>query len=246
VIWAARRVRYELSMNGIVFRSTNGGLTYTNVTNNLPDTLYYTSLEVNPNNSNEAVVCMAGFSAGRKVFKTTDGGNSWTNISYNLPNLPVNCVKYIPLSGQLIVATDIGIYVLNSGAVTWTNYSLGLPNVIVSDIEMNPALNKLYVATFGRGIWSTDLATITGLQQAEKIKTPEFSVYPSVNKGSFIVETETSGRDHLEIFDVMGRKVYTSELQNNKTEISLKLLPGAYYLRLEKEGISGVKKMVVE
>jgi photosystem II stability/assembly factor-like uncharacterized protein len=246
VIWAARRVRYELNMNGIVFRSTNGGLSYTNVTNNLPDSLYYTSLEINPSNSNEAVICMAGFSAGRKVFKTTNGGASWTNISYNLPNLPVNNVKYIPMSGQLVVATDIGVYVLNNGAVNWTNYSLGLPNVIVTDIELNPALNKLYVSTFGRGIWGTDLAMITGLQQSEKIKTAEFSVYPSVNKGSFTLETEISGKNHLEIFDVMGRKVYVSDIQNSKTEISLKLLPGTYYLRLEKEGISGVKKIVVE
>jgi hypothetical protein len=239
-------VRYELGMNGIVFKSTNGGLSYTNITNNLPDTLYYTDIEINPTNSNEVVVCMAGFSAGRKVFKTTDGGSSWTNISYNLPNLPVNCIKYIPVSGQLIVATDIGVYVLNNGAVSWANYSLGLPNVIVSDIEVNPALNKLYVSTFGRGIWVTDLAMITALQQSVKIKTSEFSVYPSVNKGSFTVETETNGKSHLEIFDVMGKKIYDSEIQNSKIEISLKLLPGTYYLRLEKEGISGVKKIIVE
>jgi hypothetical protein len=99
-------------------------------------------------NANTVYVCMAGFSSGNKVYRTTNAGANWTNISYNLPNIPVNCIKQIPGTSNIMVATDLGVYTLSGSATTWVNNSFGLPNVIVSDIEFNPALNKAYVSTF--------------------------------------------------------------------------------------------------
>ncbi len=247
VIYATRRVRYEYGLNGIVIKSTNGGATFTNITNNLPDTLYYTGIEVSETNSNEAVVCMAGFVTGCKVFKTTNGGASWTNISYNLPNLPVNCIKYVPISGQIMVATDIGVYILNPLSTNWTSYSLGLPNVIVSDIEFNQPLNKVYVSTFGRGIWESSLSTVTALQTKSVLQTVNFNAYPSINNGEFVVDLPTiESSNLLEIVDVMGRLVYTAKLTQNKTNIKLNVPSGTYYLKLENKTNLGVRKIVVE
>ncbi len=247
VIYACRRVRYELNTKGMVFRTTNGGSTFSNITSNLPDTLYYTGIEASPSNSNEAVVCMAGFAAGCKVFKTTNGGTSWTNISYNLPNIPVNCIKYTPSSGQLLVATDLGVYVLNTGSTSWYSYSQGLPNVIVSDIEFNQAMNKIYISTFGRGIWETSLSLISGIDKNELFKTLDFSVYPSVNTGIFSLELpELNSKTRLTVFDISGRTVYSADLKENKTEIKLAVLPGTYYVRAENEKSMGVRKVIVE
>jgi photosystem II stability/assembly factor-like uncharacterized protein len=247
VIYAARRVRYEYNLKGIVFYSTNGGSTFTNITNNLPDTLYYTGIEASPTNSNEAVVCMAGFTGGCKVFKTTTSGTSWINISYNLPNIPVNCIKYIPGTGQLMVATDLGVYILNNSTNTWNSYSQGLPNVIISDIEFNPALNKIYVSTFGRGIWETSLGLISGLSTNEMSKTLDFSAYPSINPGVFFVEVPgVDIRTQLTIFNVSGRQVYSCALKENKTEVTLHVLPGTYYLKAQNEKSLGVRKIIVQ
>ena len=246
VIYAARRVRYEFNLKGIVFRSVNGGTSFVNITNNLPDTLYYTSMDASPTNSNEACVTMAGFASGCKVFKTTDGGASWSNISYNLPNIPVNCVKYVPGTGQIMIATDLGVYLLTSGATSWSSYSQGLPNVIVSDIEFNSALNKIYISTFGRGIWETSLALIAGLQENKFVKPLDFKVYPSVNNGTFFIELESFLKNHIDIFDVSGRTVYSSIPKENKNEIRLQTLPGTYYIRVENEKSLGVKKIIVE
>jgi len=246
VIYAARRVRYQNNLNGIVFRTTNGGASFVNITNNLPDTLYYTGIEASPTNSNEACVCMAGFANNCKVFRTTNGGASWTNISYNLPNVPVNCIKYIPGTGQIIAATDLGVYVLNSGTPIWSNYSMGLPNVIVSDIEFNPALNKIYVSTFGRGIWETSLSLISGLNENGPSRPLDFKLYPSVNTGSFLIELEDFVKTRIDVFDVSGRTVYSSIPKENKNSVNLQVLPGTYYIRVSNEKNLGVKKIVVE
>jgi photosystem II stability/assembly factor-like uncharacterized protein len=247
VIYATRRVRYEMNLKGIVIRSINGGSSFTKITSNLPDSLYYTGIEASPSNSNEAVVCMAGFANGIKVFKTTDGGTSWTNISFNLPNVPVNCIKYIPSGNKLMVACDVGVYVLNSGASSWTSYSQGLPNVIVSDIEFNPSLNKVYISTFGRGIWETNLSILTGIQEQYSINILEYAVYPSVNNGNFTVQIIAVNPDsELTIYDVSGKIIHSSLLKENETNFSLSVLPGIYFIKVESNGRMGVKKIIVE
>ncbi len=246
VIYAARRVRYELGLNGIVFKSTNGGVSFTNITNNLPDTLYYTGIEVSETSSNEAVVCMAGFVGGCKVFKTTNGGANWTNISYNLPNLPVNSIKYVPGSGQLMVATDIGIYILNPSTTNWVNYSIGLPNVIVSDIEFNPALNKVYISTFGRGIWESSISNVTSIKQNSSQLALDFSVYPSVGNGEFSIEAPTIENSYLvKVIDVMGKIIFSTKLIEPKTNLKINAPTGTYYVKLENKSNFGVKKIVI-
>lgn len=252
VVYAARRVRYELGIKGMVFRTINGGTSFTNITSNLPDSLFYTGIEISDTNHDEAVVCMAGFSAGYKVYKTTNGGVSWINLSYNLPNIPVNCIKYIPGTAKIVVATDLGLYILDNGTTSWYTYSAGLPNVIISDIEFNPVLNKVYVSTFGRGIWETSLSQMAGTAfngvGLNELKTGiNFNLFPTLNTGQFTVELEdlTKARQ-LDIIDVNGRVVYSEVVNKNITQIQVELLPGAYYVRLAgKEGV-GVKRMLVE
>ncbi len=246
VLYAAKRVRYEMGYSGAVYKSTNGGGTWTNVTPGLPDSLFYTGLEVNETNSNIAYITMAGFSLGRKVYMTSNGGASWTNISYNLPNIPVNCIKQIPGTGNLIVATDLGVYTLGAGQTTWVNNSLGLPNVIISDIEFNVALNKTYVSTFGRGIWETSYSIITDLAEQKTNALMHFNLYPAPNNGSFTLSFDNGDEKLLEVIDVMGRIVYTQKTKEEKLMLNLNLAPGAYYARTTSGNKLGVKKFIVE
>ncbi len=246
VVYAARRVRYEIPAPGFLFKTTNGGGSFTNVTNNLPDSLYYTGIEVDATNPNTAYVSLAGFSLGRKVYMTTNGGTSWTNISYNLPNIPVNCIKQLPNTKTMMVATDLGIYTLAFGATSWVNNSMGLPNVIISDIEFNLALNKIYVSTFGRGIWETSYSIFTNLTKQEKVSF-NYKLYPSVNDGKFTLEFDGGGTKKIEVIDIMGRVVHSVTSDQANLDLSLQLLPGAYFVKAT-EGTHklSVKRFVVQ
>jgi photosystem II stability/assembly factor-like uncharacterized protein len=245
VLFAARRVRYELAIPGAVFKTSNGGASWFDVTAGLPDSLYYTGIEIDQANANTVYICMAGFSNGNKVYKTTNAGATWTNISYNLPNLPVNCIKQIPGTNNLVVTTDVGIYTLAGSATTWVNNSFGLPNVILSDIEFNVVLNKAYVATFGRGIWETTLSTLTGLSGVQD-NVLQFNLYPSVNSGEFSIIASTPAEKSVEIIDVMGRTVYAQKTTEEKVNITLKLASGTYYAKIIAGEKAGVKQFVVQ
>lgn len=245
VLYAARRVRYENGLNGIIFKTIDGGITFTNITNNLPDSLYYTSIEINETNENIAYVSMAGFTTNNKVFTTIDGGATWQNISYNLPNLPVNCIKQIPGTNNLMIATDIGVYILYSGTTFWVNYSFGLPNVIVSDIEFNSALNKVYLSTFGRGIWETTITSLVNIKEPLK-NNFNYQLFPTVNYGNFSIVFDNQNEKVIDVIDVMGKTVYTQKTNLDKLKLSLNLSSGIYYIRASFNQKFAVKQMIVE
>lgn len=250
VIYAAKRVHYEYNEPGVLYKTTNGGASWTNITAGLPDSLYYTSVEISETDPNTAYVTMAQFSTGNKVFRTTDSGSTWQNISYNLPNIPVNCIKYIPSANNVMIATDLGVYLLDAANNTWVNQSLGLPNVIVSDIEFNVPLNKIYLSTFGRGIWATDLDVFTGSLQHEQPSAVALELFPSPNNGSFtlkVPESSIAETFDLEIIDITGRIVYSEKLSGKSNyTISMNVPSGMYFAHVRGKTLTGVKSFVVQ
>ncbi|MFN5459227.1 MAG: T9SS type A sorting domain-containing protein [Bacteroidota bacterium] len=250
VIYAARRVRYEYSIPGSLWKTSDGGQTWSDVTVGLPDSLYFTAVEINRSNENEVYITMAGFSSGNKVFKTTDGGITWMNISYNLPNIPINCIKNVPGTNSIILGTDIGVWKLEAGANNWTSYSIGLPNVIVSDIEFNTSLNKIYVSTFGRGIWATDLDIFVTAKQDPK-GIVKLKLYPSINNGEFTIELENFSNElkniEIEVIDLKGKVKSIKQFESkNKIEIKENLSPGLYFARIRSGELFEVKKFIVQ
>jgi photosystem II stability/assembly factor-like uncharacterized protein len=246
VLYAAKRVRYEYNINGSMYMTNNGGNTWNDVTAGLPDSLYFTSVEVNTSNSNIAYVTMAGFSQGNKVFKTTNGGITWQNISYNLPNIPVNCIKSIGNGNSLIAACDIGVYQLDETQNTWVNISVDLPNVIVSDIEINEAANKIYLSTFGRGIWQADLSVVSKIKNA-KSNINTIALYPSVNDGNFSISTiDFKNTNMAQVFDITGRVVAQVKLEANTTQVSLNAAPGKYFIKIQGANNTEVKSFIIQ
>ena len=251
VIYAARRIRYEYGSPSTIYVSQNGGTSWTDITAGLPDTLFITGIDINQTNSNIAFVSLAGFSGGNKVFKTTNAGATWTNISYNLPNVPVNCIKTVPVSGDLMIATDLGVYVFSSGTNTWVSQSSGLPNVIISDIEFNPLLDKIYISTFGRGIWENTLSSL--VTNVANTANTEIGVelYPSPNDGNFTLHfNDDSSKEEiiqLDIVDIMGRLVYTTTLTGQSVyQQKLNLTAGMYFAKIKSKKLNGVKSFVVK
>ena len=250
VIYAAKRIHYEYGLPSLLYKTTNGGGLWTNITAGLPDSLYFTSIEISEGNPLVAYVTMAGFSAQDKVYRTLNGGTTWTNISYNLPNIPVNCVKYIPSANTVLIATDIGVYMLDVNNATWILRSTGLPNVICSDIDFNVSTNTIYLCTFGRGIWATDLDVFTNLHPTEN--TPvTISLFPSPNNGTFSIslndEDLKEEKLNLEIIDVKGRITHTSILfGQTKYELKYDLAPGIYYARVRGVKYHSVQHFIIQ
>ncbi len=147
----------------ILYRTTNGGATWSNITGTLPvstNTILYVT--VKHDDPDILWVSLGQFNA-ECVYKSVNGGVSWTNISTGLPSVPVNCViqnKQNATQEELYAATDIGVF-LKLGDANWVPFFTGLPNVVVMELEIyyaaDPAQSKLRAATYGRGLWQSDV-----------------------------------------------------------------------------------------
>ncbi|OFY95060.1 MAG: hypothetical protein A2309_13750 [Bacteroidetes bacterium RIFOXYB2_FULL_35_7] len=248
-IYVAKRVKYEYNVPGRIFKTLNGGSLWADITSNLPSDLYYTSIEIDPLNENIAYVSMAGFTEENKVFKTTNGGQNWENITFNLSNIPINCIKKIPAANSVIIATDIGLYILDENTNIWLNKSLGLPNVIVSDIEFNSSLNQIYVSTFGRGIWAANLDALVD-EKIIQFSGKQIVLYPNINSGTFNISIQEELSPillNIEVFDVSGKKCFSGIMKSNTDRFQIEnAKSGVYYVKITGKNLYEIKKIIVE
>lgn len=142
-----------------VWKTTNGGTSWQNITSGLPTgSAQITDITCDNVNPNNVFVTFSGYSSGNKVFASYNGGLNWTNISNGLPNIPANCIIYENNSPQkLYVGTDVGVYYKEASMNTWMFYNNGLPNVVIDELEIYYPTQKLRAATYGRSVWETDL-----------------------------------------------------------------------------------------
>lgn len=253
-IYVAKRIVHQQNEPMRFYVTTDGGLTWSNRTQGLPDSLYCTYIAVSDVNPQTAWACFSGFSNGFKVFKTTDAGATWTNISMDLPNIPVNTIVLHKGSKNnvIYIGTDAGVYYTYDGLGKWELFSNMLPNVIVSELEIHADSNKIFAATFGRGIWMSDLADINVGVSKNPLTKGAIQLFPNKNNGTFTVKAQDINADALNIsvINILGQEVLKESVKVTNGSFlksyNLFLLPGMYYYRIASGKYSKVEKFVVE
>lgn len=253
-IYVAKRIYHSFNQPSEIYRTTDGGQNWTNITAGLPDSLYFTYLTVDDDNPLNVWITIKGFAPGKKVYYSNNGGNTWQNISKNLPNVSANCIIHEPGNKEntVYVGMDAGIYYHSDTSSQWTLYSDDLPNVIVSELDIHRAEGKLYAATFGRGVWVSDLAEIAISIEKEQLNELNVQLFPNPNDGNFRMKLDQMDFESLdlEIVDITGRRLYAEKIQpvSGKVEKDFQLnLPyGLYFLKLGNGKANRVIRMTID
>jgi hypothetical protein len=126
---------------------------------------YITDIAIDQSDPKTAWVSLGGYArrgfrpasgdAGH-LYVTRDGGQSFTDAGGNLPDSVVNAITL--RDNNIIVGTDVGVFVGTKGGSTFDRLGVGMPNAPSWDTELNPDGSKLIVATHGRGAWVYDFA----------------------------------------------------------------------------------------
>jgi photosystem II stability/assembly factor-like uncharacterized protein len=143
---------------GYIQYSHDGGTTWTKSTDPHLPGAYVSRLAIDPSDPNVAYATFSAFRTGGHVpyvMRSADGGVTWTDISGDLPQATVNDIQVV--SGELLVATDVGVYLSKTGGATWFKVGTGLPLSPIDMIRYQPATQQLFAASFGRGMWSVRL-----------------------------------------------------------------------------------------
>ena len=148
-----------------VFSSTNGGQSWTNVTNhlngnqNLPNR-YPTDIEFDPSNSSVTYLTYSSYGTPH-IFRTTNMGQSWTNISGILPDIPHQAVCIDPEDeNNIYVGTDLGVFHSSDYGANWEEFNNGMPPAMVLDVTISRINGKLRASTFGNGVYERPLVRI--------------------------------------------------------------------------------------
>lgn len=180
---------YVGTADGGVFRTTNGGTTWTAEFQHQP-VLSIGALAVDPTNA-EVVWAGTGegnvrnnVSYGDGVYKSTDGGAHWTHLGLagtrQIPRIVIdprhpNTVFVAAMGNPWKDSPDRGVYRTTDGGATWQKVLYVAPGVGAADLAIDPVNpNVLYASTYKyrRTPWSYDDGG------------PEDAIYKSVDGGT--------------------------------------------------------------
>lgn len=249
------RIIFASSSNSL-FKSGNGGKTFSYLQTGLPDRII-TGIDIHPDSPDVAILSVSGFGTGH-VFKTSNGGYNWTDISNNLPNTPVNdvIIYYPGISTSIyLVATDVGVFATNNYGQQWGELAQGLPNTVCLDLDYNLKGNKIRVGTHGRGVWefTGSISFISQTNTATPEKAILFQNYPNpFNAYTKIRFTLTKSQSvKLSIHDILGKTVevivnkFLASGDYNLDFFAVNIPSSVYFLRLQTEEGIFIKTLIL-
>ncbi len=138
-----------------LFKSTNGGSTWTQLTNNLNNVSIFRTA-VDPNNPNRLLVAS---SSAAGVFKSSDGGSTFTKSSTGIKALTSLAFAQNPLNpNELALSSSVGLGMSTSfssldGGLTWSQVSEFLGSDGVLNINFDPIVaGRVLVGSFNSGV----------------------------------------------------------------------------------------------
>lgn len=232
-----------------LFRSTDGGVNWTNITTGLPNRTI-TSVYVHPSDENIVVVTFSGFGTD-KVYKSTNAGSNWTSIHGNLPDTPVNDILVFTDTGATantyFVATDIGVFVTDNNGVDWMETDDGLPNTVIMHLDYAPSVKMLRAGTHGRGVYEAfidftipvELSSFTAERVENKVVL-NWSTASEVNNSGFEVHRKLKNQE-WESIATLGGYGTTTEPKHYTYDDNFEFLPynGRVLYRLKQTDFDG-------
>ncbi len=118
----ARRYMWD-DFHPYVFKTTDYGKTWTEITNGLPETTYVFDIRQDPNDAN-----LLFLGAKNTIYVSLDGGAQWLPLTLNLPTAQVRDVQIDTQQGEVAIATH--------GRALWALDNLSLLEQLTKDPDV--------------------------------------------------------------------------------------------------------------
>ena len=158
---------YTGSDDGLVYRSQDGGGSWTRISDTFPKNLWVSRVAASKHEKNRVYVSLNGYrwdDFTPYLFVSEDYGTTWKSIAAGIPTSPINVILEDPANENLLfVGTDNGLYASLDRGATWQLMNNGMPNVAVHDLVIQPEAAHLIVGTHGRSIYKADIKALQAL-----------------------------------------------------------------------------------
>ncbi|WP_298894329.1 T9SS type A sorting domain-containing protein [uncultured Psychroserpens sp.] len=238
-----------ISINDILYRTTNGGAIWSQATGlNLGFTARINDIAVHPTDPSKVAVASSGFGA-QKVYLSTDSGVTWNPLGTGLPNFTALAVAFQDNDDNgIYVGMNYGVYYLDdTTSNAWVPFNNGLPNVRVSELEINSADGKIYAGTYGRGLWRSDVFDAT--LSVSEFDLESFNLYPNPAKNNITLSWDKSEPVSIRIYDALGKLMYFTKNKNISEPTSIDVsnyASGLYFVKINNTNGFVTKKLIIE
>jgi len=246
-------VLYTGADDGRLHVTRDGGASWTDITENVPDLPDFTYVTRLVASHHAAGRVYAAFDGHRSddfapyVYVSEDFGGSWRPIVDGLPQTSVNAIEEHPDAANLLfVGNEVGAFVSVDRGRSWARLDGGFPTVPVDDITIQTAENDLVLGTHGRGIWIVDdigplVAMATDLIAAAPYLVP---VQEAVQYNEYRPQGWTPGIWEAENPDFGSHLRYWLPTDADSVSISILDADGTVLRELEGEGDAGLHEVV--
>lgn len=138
-----------------LFRTTNDGGAWNQLTSGLPSNWSSMEIAVNPHNADDIYAMQAG---GTAVYRSTTGGASWTNLTNGMWTGEANRELLALGDRGVALFTSEGVHWFDNQSWTWVDASAGIP-AFWAPLEgaTHYASGTVRIADKGKGIWQADI-----------------------------------------------------------------------------------------
>lgn len=207
-IFAAVESPYEKDLiwtgsdDGLVYITTNGGKSWTNVTpKKMPEWMMINCIEVDPFTHGGAYIVGTRYKLGDNtpyIYKTENYGKSWKLLTKGInPDFFTRVLRADPKrKGLLYAGTENGMYISFDDGANWKPFQLNLPIVPITDLTIKN--DNLIAATQGRAFWIIDDLTPLHQLSNELASKDAFLYKPmdSYRMGGSKRKSKTAGQNH--------------------------------------------------
>jgi hypothetical protein len=151
---------YAVGTNaGRVFRTSDAGGTWQNVTGSLPG-YAVSDVAFDHADANVLYAAVSGFGVPH-LYRTTDAlspSPSWVAIDAGIPDAPMNAVLVDPESSNVVYAgSDLGLFKSEDAGASWAHQLNGIPKVAIYDLVADAGTRAIVAFTHGRGAFRLNL-----------------------------------------------------------------------------------------
>jgi len=210
-----------------LFKSTNGGASFTNIKSTLPDR-FVMDFAISQVNDDSVWVVLGGFGTSH-VYVTGNGGTTWTSKGLGLPDVPTNAIALDPLNPSVIyVGNDLGVYVSPDYGGTWYDFNRGMWDATqIMDLVLT-SNRKIVAATHGKGVFVSDvfasnlpitLLNFSGSNQGKYNNLKWTTAFES-NADHFELQRSFEGRDFVPVANVAAQNSATGASYSYNDDVS--------------------------
>ncbi len=159
--------------DGLVHVSRDGGESWTDVTDNIPDLPplgTVRNIDASRWDAGKAYITVDFHQVGNfdpYVYRTEDYGRHWRRITDGIPRSPLSYARNVredPVRpGLLYLGTENALYVSFDDGESWQSLMTNIPPAPMYWLVVQEHFNDLVIGTYGRGFWIMD--DITPLHQ---------------------------------------------------------------------------------